>query len=94
MFEDEVSKESAYKFNYLGKLVDLWMKQKEHDRPLRITDLQKLKVKYKSAPKEIIDLTKSLIGECLNELKTENKRFVIQTSKIEDNKYYGGYYHS
>jgi hypothetical protein len=94
IFEDEVSKESQNRLNYLSRMVELWMKKNDHDIPLTLNDLTKLKVKHKLVPEEIIDLTKNLISLCLKELREEDRRFVIQTSKIEDEKYLGGYFHT
>lgn len=92
VFEEEVSQQSKTRYTYLDRLVEIWMKKKEHDQPLTLKDIKKLNIKYKLESEEIIEKTKILIKECLNELIKENKRFVIQTSKIENNKYLGGYF--
>ncbi|MCX6749130.1 MAG: hypothetical protein NTW17_00080 [Candidatus Pacearchaeota archaeon] len=92
VFEDDVSQQSKSRYTFLEKLIDIWMKKTEHDKPLTLNDIKSLKIRYKLEPEEIINKTKILITECLNELIKENKRFVIQTSKIEDDKYLGGYF--
>ena len=94
VFKKEVSKESQKGLSYLGKMVQLWMKKEEHDKPLTTKDLEKLDVRFKYVPQDIIDKTKNLINECQKELVEENKRFVIQTSKIENERYLGGYFYS
>jgi hypothetical protein len=93
VFEDVVSKESQARYNYLEKMVKIWMKKEEHDKPLSIKELKELKVNFKIVEEEVISKTKIIIAECLNELIKEDKRFVIQTSKIEENKYFGGYFY-
>ena len=94
VFKKEVSQESQSRVRYFEKMVQLWMKKDKHDKPLTIKDLMDLKVNFKEVPLEIINKAKQLIKLCQEELVEENKRFVIQTSKLEEGKYCGGYFYS
>lgn len=94
VFKKEVSVESQQRVGYAEKVVKFWMKKSKHGTPLPIEELKKLKVNFKYVPTDIIDKAKHLINECQKELVEEDKRFVIQTSNIEDKKYFGGYFYS
>lgn len=93
VFTPEIQKANKTKTNSQIKLVDAWMGKELHESGLTISDLKRLGINYKVLPDEVIEKTKSLIKECLNELESENQRFVIQTSKIE-NGLLGGYFYS
>jgi len=94
VFEKEVSIESQQRYNYLEKVVQFWMKKSEHSKPLIVKDFKKMKIKFGNVPQEIVDKAKELIRLCQKELVEEDKRFVIQTSKIEEDRYFGGYFYS
>ena len=50
---------------------------------------------YDKMSLKVIDGTPTAISEYLREIETqEDKRFVIQTSNIENDKYLGGYFYS
>lgn len=94
VFEKDVSIQSQKRVGYMEKMVNLWMQKSSHDKQLTIEDLKNLRVKFRQIQEDIIEKGKILIQECQKELVEENKRFVIQTSKIEDEKYLGGYFYS
>jgi len=92
VFNEEVSKRSQKKTDYLIRLVDTWMGKELHESGLRIKDLNELKVNYEILNEEIIEKAKMLIKLCLEELFEENQRFIIQTNKIEE-EYFGGFFY-
>jgi len=94
VFKNEVFVESQQRVGYAEKMVKLWMQKDDHGMSLTIKELEKLKVKFRQIDNDIIDKVKHLMKECQKELVEENKRFVIQTSNIEDEKYFGGYFYS
>lgn len=94
VFKKEVFIESQQRVGYAEKMVKFWMQKSKHSMPLSIKELEKLKVNFKHVPIDIINKAKYLIKECQKELVEEDKRFVIQTSNIENDKYLGGYFYS
>ncbi len=93
VFAKEVSKISLKKTNYLGNLIDFWMGKDSHGSELNSKDLKKLKVNFEIVGEKIIQKAKILIQECLKELNDENQRFMIQTNKVYEEKYFGGIFY-
>lgn len=93
VFEKEVSQNSQTKLRFLGKMVDFWMGKEAHEKTIAFHELKDLKVKHKKVDDEILEKAKILVDECLKELKSENMRFVIQTSRIEENRFFGGFFY-
>lgn len=94
VFKKEVSIASKKRYQYIEKVVQFWMKKSDHDKPLTIEEMEKMKIELKCVPEEVVNTAKELIKLCQDELVNEDKRFVIQTSKIEERRYFGGYFHS
>ncbi|MEK6844363.1 MAG: hypothetical protein AABX83_02955 [Nanoarchaeota archaeon] len=92
VFEDEVSKISKNKTNYLIKLVDFWLGKDFHESGLTMKEMKEMKIKLKIINEEIIEKARLLVKECINELMEEDQRFVIQTGNIEG-EYLGGYFY-
>ncbi len=92
VFNEEVSRRSQKKTDYLIKLIDIWMGKELHESGLKIKDLERLKVNYSILNDEVIEKAKTLIKLCLKELVEENQRFLIQTNKIEE-EYLGGFFY-
>jgi len=94
VFSKEVAKNSQQGTEYLIKTADFWMGKDFHNSGLKFSDLERLKVVYSVVPEEIIQIAKQLVNACLEELTIEDQRFVIQTNRIEDEMYYGGFFYS
>jgi len=91
VFEKGVHKECQKKTNFFVKAIDLLMGKELHESGLTTKDLDDLKIDYIILKEEIIEKAKILTNECQKELISENRRFIIQTNKIED-ECFGGYF--
>jgi len=87
----EVHKLCQKKTNFFIKAVDLLMGKELHESGLTLKDLDTLKIDYTTVRDETLEKAKVLVDECKKELILENKRFIIQTNKIEDG-CFGGYF--
>ena len=93
VFIDVVSRKKKVRIDYIGKLVDLFMGGEFHESGLSAEELKELKINVSILGNETVEIANLLIKKCREELAEEGARFVIQTNKIEDEKYDGGYFH-
>lgn len=93
VFNKGVAKKSQKKLDYLCKVADAWMGKEKHESPIKRKDLIKMEVNFQKINEKVIKKATELIEECRKELKIENKRFTIQTSKIESG-LFGGFFYS
>lgn len=91
VFQKEVYKQCQKKTNFFVKAVDLLMGKDFHESGLTIKDLNTLKIDYIILKDEIVEKAKILVNKCQGELVSENRRFIIQTNKIDEG-CFGGYF--
>jgi len=91
VFEKGLHKKCRKKTDFFVKAVDLLMGKEFHESGLTTKDLYNLKIDHAILREEIIDKANILVNNCRKELVSENRRFMIQTNKIED-ECFGGYF--
>lgn len=93
VFEKEVVKASQKSYKSLKKLIDFWMGKDLHESGLDLEEIKTLKIKHKILSENFIEKANELVSECRMELAEENARFVIQTSILDGEKYFGGFFY-